>query len=100
MKKTTSRRWKLAGLTGMLTVCLLLTGCVVPPEDIDTSGDYVVTQGDLPFQSLRPGPTNTPYTPPTASPTPAPTPTPAPMATPAPTAAPTIDPGALTHENE
>ena len=93
MKKTTSRRWKLAGLTGMLAVCLLLTGCVVPPEDIDTSGDYVVTQGDLPFQSLRPGPTNTPYTPPTASPTPTATPTRNPYAAPTGNPANPVNPG-------
>ena len=76
MKKSTGRQWKLLGLTGMLALCLLLSGCVVPPEDIGTSGDYVVTDGDLPFQSLGPRITATPYTPPTPTPSPTPTRTP------------------------
>ena len=66
MKKTQRRSLKLLGLTMLLALCLLLTGCVVPPEDIGTNGGYVVTDNDLPFQSLGPKITATPYTPPKA----------------------------------
>ena len=78
MKKTQRRSLKLLGLTMLLALCLLLTGCVVPPEDIGTNGGYVVTDNDLPFQSLGPKITATPYTPPTATPTPTATPMPNP----------------------
>ena len=77
MKNSKGRLIRTLGLAGMLALCLLLTGCVVPPDDIDTSGNYVVTENDLPFQSLGPKITNTPYTAPTGTPTPTPTPTPA-----------------------
>ncbi len=52
--KNTSRTMKVLLLMALLTVCLLLTGCVVPPDDIDTSGDYVVGNGNLPFQNVAP----------------------------------------------
>ncbi len=78
MKKNQRRGLKLLGLTMLLALCLLLTGCVVPPEDIGTNGGYVVTDNDLPFQSLGPKITATPYTPPTATPTPTASPTPNP----------------------
>ena len=76
MKKNLRRSLKLLGMTMLLALCLLLTGCVVPPEDIGTNGGYVVTDNDLPFQSLGPKITPTPYTAPTNSPTPTPSPTP------------------------
>ena len=91
MKNGKLRLIKIAGLLCLVTLCLLLTGCVVPPEDIDTSGNYVVTDGNLPFQSIAPQITNTPYVPPvtTATPTTVPTRNPyLPQATATPTATP------------
>ena len=79
MKKITGRFAKGLGLIGMLVLCLTLTGCVVPADDIGANGNYVVSNGDLPFQSMGPinkGPTATPYNPPTATPSPTPTRTP------------------------
>lgn len=78
MKISKGRLLKVLALLGVLTVCLLLTGCVVPVEDISTNSGYVVNNNDLPFQSLGPTITNTPYVPPvnTATPTAAPTNTP------------------------
>ena len=73
MKISKMRLIKSLSLVGMLALCLLLTGCVVPPEDIGANGNYVVTDGDLPFQSLGPAITNTPYVPPVNTPTSAPT---------------------------
>ncbi len=73
MKNTKGRLLKVLGLAVMLSLCLLLTGCVVPPDDIDTSGNYVVNNNDLPFQSLGPTITNTPYVAPTHTKTPEPT---------------------------
>ena len=70
MKNSKGRLVKGLGLVGMLALCLLLTGCVVPPADIDTSGNYVVTDNNPPFQTLGPTITNTPYTPPTNTPAP------------------------------
>jgi len=78
MKNCTRCAWKVLGLAGMLALCLLLSGCVVQPDDISTNGGYVVTDNDLPFQSLGPKITATPYTPPTATPTPTASPTPNP----------------------
>ncbi len=72
MTITKGRLWKGLCLVGMLALCLLLTGCVVPVDDIDTSGNYVVNNGDLPFQSIAPTITNTPYVPPVTN-TPEPT---------------------------
>ncbi len=63
MKNSKGHLLKVWGLVGILALCLTLTSCVVPPDDIDTSGNYVVTDGDLPFQSVGPSITNTPYVP-------------------------------------
>ena len=75
MKNGKLRLIKIAGLLCLTVLCMMLTGCVVPQDDIDTSGNYVVTDGNLPFQSLAPQITNTPYVPPvtTATPTTVPT---------------------------
>ena len=73
MKISKGRLIKVLGLLGMLALCLLLAGCVVP-DDINANSGYVVTDGDLPFQSLGPALTNTPYFP-TATATPTATPT-------------------------
>ena len=73
MKISKMRLIKGLSLVGMLALCLLLTGCVVPPDDIGANGNYVVTDGNLPFQSLGPAITNTPYVPPVNTPTSAPT---------------------------
>ncbi len=54
-------------LGGVLALCLLLTGCVVPPDDIDANSNYVVNNNDLPFQSLPVTITPTPYVPPVAT---------------------------------
>ena len=61
MKNRTGRLIKGISLVAMLAVCLLLTGCVVPPDDIGANGNYVVTDNDPPFQQLGPQITNTPY---------------------------------------
>ena len=73
MKNSKSRLVKRLGLLCMLGVCVLLAGCVVPPDDIDASGNYVVTDNDPPFQSLGPQITNTPYVAPVTTNTPEPT---------------------------
>ena len=73
MKISKGRLWKILALTGMVAVCLALTGCVVPPDDIGTNSGYVVNNNDLPFQSLGPAITNTPYIPPVATATATPT---------------------------
>jgi len=73
MKNSKMRLLKGLTLVGMLALCLLLTGCVVPPDDIEANGNYVVTDGDLPFQPVGPSITNTPYVPPVNTPTSAPT---------------------------
>ncbi len=78
MKISKSRLVKLAALLGTIALCLLLTGCVVPPDDIGANGGYVVNNNDLPFQSMGPTITGTPYVPPTATPTPTASPTPNP----------------------
>ena len=95
MKNSKMRLIKVLSLIGMLALCLLLTGCIMPADDLSTNGDYVVTDGELPFQSLGPTITNTPYIPPVNSPTPTPTtaPTRNPygnVATPTPTSAPGV----------
>lgn len=72
MKITKGRLVRGLGLTGMLALCLLLTGCVVPPDDLETNGGYVVSNGDLPFQSVKPSLTGTPTATATATPTPTP----------------------------
>jgi len=73
MKNSNLRLIKILSLIGMLALCMLLTGCVVPPDDINANSGYVVTDGDLPFQSIAPQITNTPYVP-VATATPSPTP--------------------------
>ncbi len=73
MKNSKGRLIKGISLVAMLAVCLLLTGCVVPPDDIGANGSYVVTDNDPPFQSLGPKLTNTPYIAPVTSNTPEPT---------------------------
>ena len=85
---------KIAGLLCMLVLCLVLTGCVVPEDDIDTSGNYVVTEGNLPFQSIAPTITNTPYVPPVTTATPTTVPTRNPYL-PQSTATPTPAPGSI-----
>ena len=60
MKISKMRLIKGLSLVGMLALCLLLTGCVVPPDDIGANGNYVVTDNDPPFQQLGPQITNTP----------------------------------------
>ena len=70
MKISKGRLWKILALAGMVAVCLALTGCVVPPDDIGTNSGYVVNNNDLPFQSLGPAITNTPYIPQAATATP------------------------------
>ncbi len=75
MKNSKMRLVKGIGLMGVLALCLLLTGCVVP-DDIDASNGYVVNNNDLPFQEIAPKITGTPYVPPTATPTATPTRTP------------------------
>lgn len=72
MKITKGRLVRGLGLTGLLALCLLLTGCVVPPNDLETNGGYVVNNGDLPFQSVKPSLTGTPTPTATATPTPSP----------------------------
>ena len=74
MKNSKRRLIKLLGLMGVLTLCLLLTGCMMQ-EDISTNSGYVVSNNDLPFQSLGPTITNTPYIPPVATATPTTMPT-------------------------
>ena len=85
---------KIAGLLCMLALCLALAGCVVPEDDIDTSGNYVVTEGNLPFQSIAPTITNTPYVPPVTTATPTTVPTRNPYL-PQSTATPTPAPGSI-----
>ena len=81
MKISKGRLVKVLALAGMVAVCLVLTGCVVPPDDIGTNGGYVVNNNDLPFQSLGPTITNTPYVPPVATATPTTVPTRNPIVT-------------------
>jgi len=93
MTNSKGRLIKVLTLTGMLALCLLLTGCVVPPDDIGTNGNYVVSDNNLPFQSLGPTITNTPYVPPATS-KPTATPTRNPYANQS-TATPTVNPSAI-----
>ena len=81
MKISKGRLWKILALTGMVAVCLTLAGCVVPPDDIGTNSGYVVNNNDLPFQSLGPTITNTPYIPQVATATPTIVPTRNPIVT-------------------
>ena len=61
MKNSKGRLLKVISLVAMLAACMLLTGCVVPPDDIGANGGYVVTDNDPPFQQLGPQVTFTPY---------------------------------------
>jgi len=49
------RKGKSAGLAGALGLCLLLTGCYIAPDDVNTGGG-TNTQNALPFQTLAPTP--------------------------------------------
>lgn len=94
MRISKGRLWKILALAGMVAVCLALTGCVVTPDDISTNSGYVVNNNDLPFQSLGPTITNTPYIPPVATATPTTVPTRNPIVTQV-TATPTVNPGSI-----
>ena len=94
MKLSKGRLAKVLALTSMLACCLLLTSCVVPADDISTNGNYVVNSNDLPFQSLGPTITNTPYVAPATS-TPTTVPTRNPYAAQQATATPTVNIGGI-----
>ena len=72
MKNSKGRLLKVISLVAMLAACMLLTGCVVPPDDIGANGGYVVTDNDPPFQQLGPQVTFTPYVAQVTTNTPAP----------------------------
>ena len=74
----------------LLALCLVLTGCMVP-DDISANSGYVVSNNDLPLQSLGPALTNTPYIPPVATATPTTVPTRTPIVSQS-TATPTVHP--------
>ncbi|MGN1369989.1 MAG: peptidoglycan-binding protein [Aristaeellaceae bacterium] len=93
MKNSKMRLKKGFGLVGALALCLLLTGCVVPPDDISTNGNYVVNNNDLPYQNIAPS-TNTPVAAPTATATPTATPTRNPIVIQG-TATPTVNVGSI-----
>ena len=61
MKNSKGRLIKVVSLLAMLAVCLLLTGCVVAPDDVGANGNYVVTDNDPPFQQIGLTPSPTPY---------------------------------------
>ena len=61
MKNSKGRLLKMISLIAMLAACMLLTGCVVAPDDVGANGGYVVTDNDPPFQQLGPQVTYTPY---------------------------------------
>ena len=94
MRISKGRLWKILALAGMMAVFLALTGCVVPPDDIDANSGYVVNNNDLPFQSLGPAITNTPYIPQAATATPTTVPTRNPIVTQV-TATPTVNPSMI-----
>lgn len=71
MTYTKGRIFKGLGIAGVLALCLALTGCIAPPDDIDTSGDYVVGGN---FQNVAPATKVITEPPATATPTPSPTP--------------------------
>ncbi len=59
---------KVLALIGILALCLLLSGCYVPPDEISGNTDNMtVGSNNLPFQTLAP---STATTVPTATPTP------------------------------
>ena len=47
------RNLKIIAVSGALALCLLLTGCYVPPDDVN-SGSGSGTVNDLPFQTMAP----------------------------------------------
>ena len=53
MRKTSL---KAAGLAAMLSLCLLLTGCYIAPDDVN-NGPQNTGGNSLPFQTLAPTPT-------------------------------------------
>ncbi len=57
-------------LGGMLTLCLALTGCYVPPDDLDAGGD-ISLDGYVPYQSVGTRITPSPTMEPTNTPVPA-----------------------------
>lgn len=79
-----NRNRKLTALAGMLTLSLLLSGCYVPPDDVNNNTQVLPQESVLPFQTLVP--TDTPA--PTVTATTEPTGTVEPAATPTPTWAP------------
>lgn len=66
MKKQTIKRLIL--LTMLLALCLGLSSCYVPPDEISGDNNLTVGSNNLPFSSLAPSPTPTP----TVTPTPVP----------------------------
>lgn len=61
--------WKALALVLLLALCLLLTGCYVPPDEIsDNTENLTVGSNNLPFQSVAPTGTATPSPTPTADP--------------------------------
>ncbi len=65
---------KALGLIGTLVLCLLLTGCVVPPDDIDAASGYTVGTNDN-FQNITPPTRKITEAPATDTPKPAASPT-------------------------
>ena len=47
------RNAKIIALAAALALCLLMTGCYVPPDDVNNGGE-TNTGGNLPFQTLQP----------------------------------------------
>ena len=45
---------KILGLAAVLGLCLALSGCYIPPDDINGTGGYPTGGGSLPFQTLAP----------------------------------------------
>lgn len=54
---------KVLALAALLTLCLLMTGCYIPPDEIDGTDNLTVGNNNLPFQTLAPTATVTPQTP-------------------------------------
>ena len=54
-------RWlKLAGLTALLALCLTLSACYIPPDEISNTQNMTIGSDNLPFQTVAPQVTNTP----------------------------------------
>lgn len=61
--------WKALALVLLLALCLLLTSCYVPPDEIsDNTENLTVGANNLPFQSVAPTGTATPSPTPTSDP--------------------------------